>query len=230
MYKNINDQDAEVKSLIARHRADATQRFSDLNELSANIDTKITSKTSETVSHLDAHSTSIKHDLNGLYETMKGNLEKKMKSIEDSPIASLGTANHPTGICEGNHNHVENKWKSYISSKLKELITSIGTRLTTMFKIQENKLPKQIRETHPGMLESAVKDLITTTCATSSFLVNMINDKVLARIDDSMMQVDDKISKAVAAKVRKERQRTAKQDREVVFESEPDYNESNDEI
>ena len=83
---------------------------------------------------------------------------------------------------------------------------------------------------HPGMSESAIKDLITITCATSSFLVNMINDKVLARIDDSTMELDDKTSKTVAAKVRKERQRTAKQDRGVVFESEPDYNESNSEI
>ena len=230
LYKNINDQAAKVKLLIARHRADATQRFSNLNKLSVNIETKITSKTSKVVNHLDAHSTSIKLDLNEVYETMKGNLEKKMKSIEDSPIASLRTTNHAIDICEGNHDPVENKLKSYVLSKIKELSKSIATRLTAMFKIQENKLTKQIRETHPGMLESAIKDLITTTCVTSSFLVNMINDKVMTRIDDSMMEVDDKISKAIAAKVRKERQRTAKQDGEVVFESEPDYNESNDEI
>ena len=91
LYKNINDQAAKVKLLIARHRADATQRFSNLNKLSVNIETKITSKTSKVVNHLDAHSTSIKLDLNEVYETMKGNLEKKMKSIEDSPIASLHT-------------------------------------------------------------------------------------------------------------------------------------------
>ena len=160
MYKNINDQAATVKSLIARHRADATQRFSNLNELSVNIETKITSKTSKVVSHLDAHSTSIKLDLNEVYETMKGNLEKKMKSIEDSPIASLHTTNHPTDICKGNHNHVKNKLKSYVLSKIKELSKSIATRLTAMFKIHENKVTKQIRETHPGMSESAIKDLI----------------------------------------------------------------------
>ena len=44
------------------------------------------------------------------------------------------------------------------------------------------------------------------------------------------MKVDEKISKALAAKVRKERQRDAKQEGGVLFESEPDYNESNDEI
>ena len=77
LYKNINDQAAKIKSLIARHRANATQGFSNLNESSTTIQTKLTNKTSEAVSHLDAHSTSIKHDLNGLYEIIKGNLEKK---------------------------------------------------------------------------------------------------------------------------------------------------------
>ena len=80
------------------------------------------------------------------------------------------------------------------------------------------------------MLKSAIRDLITTTTELSPFLVNMINNKVLARIDKSMMGVDEKISEAVAKKVRKERQRDAKQDGGVIFEPELDYNESNDEI
>ena len=68
------------------------------------------------------------------------------------------------------------------------------------------------------MPETAIKDLIETTCSTSSFLDNMINDKIMAGIDRSMLEFDDKISKSVAAKVRKEKQRTATHDDEVRYE------------
>ena len=58
----------------------------------------------------------------------------------------------------------------------------------------------------------------------------MINEKVIARINKAMLEVDDKISKAVTAKVRKERQKGSKQEGGVTFDSTPDYNESDDEI
>ena len=125
LYKNINDQAAKIKSLIERHRADAAQRFSDLNESSTTIQTTITTKTSEAVCHLDAHSTSIKHDLNGIYETMKSDLEQKIKSIDTRSSTSLHAINHSSDKCKGNHDHVENKLKSYIASKIKELNKSI---------------------------------------------------------------------------------------------------------
>jgi len=152
-----------MKSLIERHRADAAQRFSDLNESSTTIQTTLTTKTSEAVGHLDAHSTSIKHNLNGIYETMKSDLEEKIKLIDTRSSTSLHTINHSSDKCKGNHDHVENKLKSYIASQIKELNKSMTTRLTALFKIQETKLTKQIRETHPGMSESAIKDLIATT-------------------------------------------------------------------
>ena len=211
-------------------RADAAQRFSDLYESSTTIQTTITTKASEAVGHLDAHSTSTKHNLNGMYETMKSDFEEKIKLIDTRSSTSLHAINHSSDKCKGNHDHVENKIKSYIASKIKELNKSIATKLTTSFKIQQTKLTKQIGETHLGISESAIKNLIETTCSTSSFLVNMINDKVMARIDDSMLEIDDKISKSVAAKVRKEKQRTAKLDDKVQYESAPDYVESEEEI
>ena len=194
-----------MKSLIERHRADTAQRFSDLNASSTTIQTTITTKASEAVGHLDAHSTSIKHNLNGIYETMKSDLEEKIKSIDTRSSTSLHAIHHSSDMCKGNHDHVENKIKSYIASKIRELNKSMVTKLTASFKIQQTKLTKQIGETHLGMSELAIKDLIETTCSTSSFLVNMINDKVMARIDEPMLKIDDKISKSVAAKVRKER-------------------------
>ena len=52
----------------------------------------------------------------------------------------------------------------------------------------------------------------------------------MARIDESMLEIDDKISKSVAAKVRKEKQRMAKQNDDVQFEPAPDYVESEDKL
>ena len=60
-----------MKSLIERHRADSVQRFNDLTTSSITAQSTITTKASEAVGHLDAHSTFIKHNLNGIYETMK---------------------------------------------------------------------------------------------------------------------------------------------------------------
>ena len=45
-----------------------------------------------------------------------------------------------------------------------------------------------------------------------------------------MLEFDDKISKSVASKVRKEKQKSAKLEDEVRYESAPDYVESDDEI
>ena len=45
-----------------------------------------------------------------------------------------------------------------------------------------------------------------------------------------MLEFDDKISKSVAAKVRKEKQRTAKHEDKVQYKSAPDYVESEEEI
>ena len=58
----------------------------------------------------------------------------------------------------------------------------------------------------------------------------MISDKVMARINVLMLEFDDKISKSVAAKVRKEKQRTEKHDDKVQYESAPDYVKSEEEI
>ena len=120
-----------MKSLIKRHRADAAQRFSNLNKSSTTIQTTITTKASEAVGHLDTHSTSIKHNFNGIYETMKSDLEEKIKSIDTRLSTSLHAINHSSDKCKGNHDHVEDKIKSYIASKIKELNKLYSMRLLT---------------------------------------------------------------------------------------------------
>ena len=142
LYKNINDQTAEMKSLIERHRADSAQRFSDLTASSTTIQSTITTKTSEAVGHLDAHSTSIKHNLNEIYETMESDLKEKIKSIDTRSSTSLHAIHHSSDTCKGNHDHVENKIKSYIASKIRELNKSMATKLTALFKIQQTKLTR----------------------------------------------------------------------------------------
>ena len=131
-----------MKSLIERHRADTAQRFSDLNASSTTIQTTITTKASEAVGHLDAHSTSIKHNLNGIYETMKSDLKEKIKSIDTRSSTTLHAIHHSSDMCKGNHDHVENKIKSYIASKIRELNKSMATKLTALFKIQQTKLTR----------------------------------------------------------------------------------------
>ena len=46
LYKNINDQTAEMKSLIERHRADSAQCFNDLTASSTTIQSTIITKAS----------------------------------------------------------------------------------------------------------------------------------------------------------------------------------------
>ena len=161
---------------------------------------------------------------------MKNDLKETIKSIDTKSSTSSHTLHHSSDVCKGNHDHVEDKIKSYMASEIRELNKNMVTKLTALFKIQQTKLTRQIGEAHLGMSETAIKDLIETTCSTSSFLVNMINDKVMARIDESMLEFDDKISKLVAAKVRKEKQKLAKHEDEVQYKSAPDYVESEEEI
>ena len=144
---------------------------------------------------------------------MKSDLEETIKSIDTkSPTTSL---HHSSDVCKGNHDHVEDKIKSYMASEIKELNKNLATKITASLRIHKTELTRQIGEAHKGMSETAIKDLIETTCSTSPFLDNMINDKIMAGIDRSMLEFDDKISKSVAAKVRKEKQRTAKHNDEV---------------
>ena len=74
-----------------------------------------------------------------------------------------------------------------MASEIKELNKNLATKITALLRIHKTELMKQIQEADKGMSETSIKDLI----------------------DRSMLEFDDKISKSVAAKVRKEKQRMA---------------------
>ena len=146
-----------MKSLIKRHKADSAQRFNDLTASSITAQTTITTKASEAVGQLDAHSTSLKQDLNGIYETMKSDLNKTITKIDTR--SSTPSHHHSSDMCKGNHDHVEDKIKSYMTSEIKELNKNLAIKITASLRIHKTELMKQIQETDKGMSETAIKDL-----------------------------------------------------------------------
>ena len=206
LYNNINVQTTEMKSLIERHKADSAQRINDLTASSISAQTTITTKASEAVDQLEAHSTSLKQDLNGIYETMKSDLNETITKIDTR--SSAPSHHQSLDMCKGNHDHVEDKIKSYLTSEIKELNKHLAIKITASLRIHKTELMKQIQEVDKGMSATAIKDLI----------------------DKSMLEFDNKISKSVASKVRKEKQKSAKLEDEVRYKSAPDYVESDDEI
>lgn len=131
---------------------------------------------------------------------MKSDLKETIKTIDTR--SSTTSHNHSSEVCKGNHDHVENKIKSYMASEIKELNKNLATKITALLRIHMTELTRQIGEADKGMSETTIKDLIETTCSTSPFLDNMINNKIMAGINRTMLEFDDKISKSVASKVR----------------------------